>query len=409
MFWDKLIPQNYHYKRDVCAVEVVFSDTATHYYYSHLKTKGSQLEVIASDAFSEWSELPKNISKNKVPVVLIINGKGIILKKIDWTENTAQKLALNQLVETHLPAINANEFYIQLYEQAGNSGFLALCRKEQADLVLATCKDKVTDLAEVYIGVPVVLAMQAIWQNYNVLPTTFHTVQLTNNVIDTIVTRGETTPEDFKAEGLQLAAHQVLSFAAAMAYLTKQRVVEHLHPTWQSINVLHIERNKFRFLQILVVAIALVLALSNVFFYSRYFNANNAIDTELNVYQGKNDEINRLLNDYQSKKDLIESAGVLTKNSVSEYADRIAATMPNGVVLTELVFNPPIQSDDDTLVSYRKNNITIKGRCNKSLIVNEWENVLKMQTFIKDVALEKFSYNNEGVLPNFEIKIITND
>jgi hypothetical protein len=49
----------------------------------------------------------------------------------------------------------------------------------------------------------------------------------------------------------------------------------------------------------------------------------------------------------------------------------------------------------------------IKGNCNKSLILNEWVSVLKMQKFIKDVSLEKFTFNKETALPNFEIRIIT--
>jgi hypothetical protein len=72
-------------------------------------------------------------------------------------------------------------------------------------------------------------------------------------------------------------------------------------------------------------------------------------------------------------------------------------------------FNPKTEKDDseDSLITFQNGQLTIKGNCNKSLIINEWVNVLKMQKFVRDVSLEKFAYNNDGVLPNYEIKVLT--
>jgi len=99
----------------------------------------------------------------------------------------------------------------------------------------------------------------------------------------------------------------------------------------------------------------------------------------------------------------------LNRNKISEYADRIGATIPQEVILGQMYFNP-IKEDiesEDSLVVFETRQLIIKGNCNKSLLVNEWLNVLKMQEFVKVVSLEKFSYNKEGSVPNFEIKIIT--
>ncbi|MBL7932786.1 MAG: hypothetical protein JNL60_12830 [Bacteroidia bacterium] len=127
------------------------------------------------------------------------------------------------------------------------------------------------------------------------------------------------------------------------------------------------------------------------------------------VYQGKYEQVNQLLSDYQKNKDLIENAGVLGKNSLSEYADKIGKTLPDEVVLTELYFNPKQDKDEteDSLVTFQNKQLILRGNCGKSFIVNEWLSVLKMQKFIRDVNLEKFVYNNNGVAPNFEIKLKT--
>lgn len=410
MFWDKWIPEKYHYKQEVCAVEAVYSDIGLRYYYTHLKTKGAKLEVLSSGVCDEPKQLPNAIIKNKIPLVVIVNGKGVVLKKAEWSEAEEDAFDAARIIETQLPALQMNEFYIQLYRQAAGSGYIALCRKDLADALQAELTNLHPDLAAFYIGTPVITGLQTLWQNYNSLHTAIHTVELTNGKIDTITTTvSDAERPGFNVEDVRVAPEQLTGFAAGFAYLTRQHVAVNLNAAVEQVSIAHTERNKFRFLQIVAVAIALCLALTNVFFYSKYFNASNAIDSELNVYQGKNDEINRLLNDYQKKKDLIEHAGVLHKNAMSEYADRIASTLPDGVVLTDMQFNPPVQNDEDSLVSYLKNQITIKGNCNKSLTINEWENVLKMQSFIKDVSLEKFIYNSEGFIPNFELKVTTKE
>jgi Tfp pilus assembly protein PilN len=157
------------------------------------------------------------------------------------------------------------------------------------------------------------------------------------------------------------------------------------------------------------VIIAFTAAIVNVLFYTTYFDKNNKLETELSVYQGKYEQINQLLSDYQKNKGLIENAGVLNRNKLSEYADKIGKTLPDEVVLSDLYFNPKKEDDEnaDSLVKFENKILVLKGNCSKSFIVNEWINVLKMQNFIKTISLEKFVYNNQGMLPNFEIKLMT--
>lgn len=140
--------------------------------------------------------------------------------------------------------------------------------------------------------------------------------------------------------------------------------------------------------------------------FNYYFNENKKLETELNLYEGKFQKINELLNNYEKKKHLIEEAGILNEDGFTQNIDKIAATIPTEVVLTDLTINPIIKNtEEDSLIKFTKNSILLKGNCDKSLIVNEWVHVLKSQNFIKDVNLEKFIYKNEGNQPNFEINI----
>lgn len=406
MFWDKWIPKKYLVKSEIYSVEAAFTDNGTIFYYTHLKNKNNNLNLVSATSSNDKLELPKNIEKNKIPVLLIANGKGVILKKVTLSEN--EELNFEEIIRTNLPTINTADFYIQLYKQTNNSAFIALCRKEQLNTIIGELHSKKIEIAGALVGVSAIKGLQPLWSDFNTIPTTFHTIELTNGVIDTI-SSAATENTNIKIDDLSFSANHSIGFAAGLSYLTQNKIAQTDSSELLEIENKHLEKNKFRVLMVSCVAIAFVLAIANVFFYTSYFDKNNKLETELFVYQGKYEQINQLLSDYQQKKGLIENAGILNKNKLSEFADRIGNTVPDEVILSELYFNPKndTEESEDSLVTFYTKQLVLKGNCNKSMIINEWVNVLKMQKFIKDVSLEKFSYNNEGILPNFEIKVVT--
>jgi len=408
MFWDKWIPEKYLVKSEICGVELNFNEEGFIYNYTILKNKSKKLSVTHSGTINNISDLPASVLKNKIPLALIINGKGVIFKKIFLSET--DELNFEELVRTNLPAINSSDFFIQLFRQADNSGFISICRKSQLDPLLTEIKNKKFELADIFIGVPAVIGLQPLWNNFNTLQTSSHSVTLTNNLADTIVNNLPTNNDPVKLEDISLTPSQMLAFSGGLSYLLQNSITETENEELLNVSYSHKEKNKFRFLLICVIGFAFTLAAINVFFYTQYFDTNNKLETELSVYQGKYDQINQLLTDYQKKKDLIENAGVLSKNKLSEYADKIAISVPPEVTLSEMHFSPKIddiEETEDSLVTFKTKTILLRGNCNKSLTINEWINVLKMQKFIKDVSLEKFVYNNDGILPNYEIKLLT--
>lgn len=407
MFWDKIIPAKFYAKSEVCAVKVRFSDSGKTYYYVRLNNKSNKLELIETGVSEDVLVLPETILKNKIPIVVVVNGKGVIVKKIVLPED--KELEIDEIIKQNLPALNPAEFYIQLYKQEDHSAFIVLCRKNQLDEIISEFKNKKYDLGDILLGTPSVIGLKPLWSNFNSILTSIHRLELSNNVLDAVVATDGVNDEMITLDSISFHVNYTLGFAAGLSYLMRRQIAITNSPTLDLIREQHIERNKLRFLTLLAVGIAFFVALVNVFFYTSYFDKNNKLETELSVYQGKYEQINELLSDYQKNKDLIENAGVLNKNKLSEFADRIGKTLPDEVVLSDLYFNPKKDDEEseDSLITFQNKHMVLKGNCSKSFIVNEWINVLKMQKFIRDVSLEKFVYNNEGMLPNFEIRLIT--
>lgn len=408
MWWDKWIPHKFRVKQEIFAIEICIKESETRYHFTHLKQKNRQLELVSTESVTKLT-LPAAVIKNKIPLVIIVNGKGIVLKKINLAENPNEPV--QTIVAQHLPTLDTNDFYIQLYKQEDKTAFITLCRKELVNEFLNVLKSLKTDVALVFLGPAEIIGLQPFWSHLSQLQTSVQQMTLSNNCIETISTATFNNEKDavFNLDALNIRSSFTLGFSGGFNYLLQNTVKENFNAELTQLETKHLEKNKLRFLQVTAVAFAFAIAVVNVLFYTSYFDTNSKLETELAVYQGKYEEVNKLLDDYQRNKSLIETAGVLSKNRLSEYADRIGSSMPDGITLTDLYFNPKKAGDDenDSLVAFDNRLMIIKGNCDKSLIINEWVNVLKTQKFVSDVSLEKYVYTNNGSQPNFEIKLLT--
>jgi hypothetical protein len=404
MFWDKWIPRKFLVKSEIFAVEALYGEQGLVLYYTHLKNKKNKLEIVETGILNKL-ELPGNVEKNKISVLLIVNGSGLIIKKIALNDTS---VSTEDIIAQNFPALNTQEFYIQLYRQ-NDSAFVSLCRKENIKELLNYFQNGKYDLAGILLGAPAIVGLKPLWSELNAIQTNLHRIELTNGELDVITSATDKTVADVEIDGLNVSHQNIVGFAGGFSYFIQNNIAETNNEELLQIQTKHQEKNKFRVLLSSVVAIAFVLAIVNVVFYTSYFDKNNKLETELSVYQGKYEQVNNLLADYQKNKDLIENAGVLNKNRLSEYADKIGKTIPDEVVLSEMYFNPKNteEESEDSLVTFYSKQLILKGNCGKSFIINEWLNILKMQKFIKDVNLERFVYNSEGHVPNFEIKLET--
>ncbi|MGZ3883523.1 MAG: hypothetical protein ACXVPQ_11695 [Bacteroidia bacterium] len=407
MLWEKLLPEKLLKPSSVCGLELVFSESGISCIYTSLKLSSGKLTLQSHGSCDTLEALPAELKKNKLSLVLCLSGKGIILKKINLPKDG---YTLEECMSANFPAINTAEFYIQLYPQSDNTAYLSLLRKEQLDAVLAALSRAGYEIAEVLIGPAFISDVKPVTEQYNSLGTFAYSIRLSNECVEELAPLQAEACEGkiITVADLSLPAANSLGFGAGFLYLAGiQRQLNHdRHLTLFRIQSL--EKSKVKVLAGGLISILFLACLLNFLLFSHYFSANAKLDSELNIYEGKYQQLNQLLSDYEKKKNLIEQAGILNNSPIAKHADMIAAVIPADVVLSDWCFYPAKKGgEEDSLQSFHTNFISIKGVCNKSLVINDWMNVLKAQNFIKEVNLEKFSYSSEGTSPNFEINIET--
>lgn len=406
MLWERWIPGSYLIKSSVCAVECSADENGLKFYYTILQSRKKRLEISGTGKFDTVDEAAAFAAKNKLPLVIAITGKGIIIKKVMFSENDS--LELNDLVRQHLPTVNANDFYLQFYKNNNNTGHMVICRKELVDDVVKQFSATKVEIVNVFISPLVVNAMAGLTGAYNRIHTPSLQLNLVNGEVDELLPVNGAAEADLVFENISVSPSQLVSFAAGFSYLTRQDIYRSEQQELAGLMDQHLEKNKIRFLvAALVIFIFAISVINSVFFFQK-FEESNALSVELNLYESKNSQITQLLESYQKKKKLIEQAGIFENKKLSVYADKLAASIPGDIVLRELYFNPEIgETEEDSLISFQNNQLIIKGNCNKSLLLNDWVNVLKSLAFVRSVNLESFIYNSEGHLPNFILTVET--
>ena len=405
MWWERWIPGSYLTKSSVCGVECVFEETGITCHYAVLQTRKNSIEMAQQGSSSDLKEVLAVAKKFSAPLCLVLNGKGIMVKKILLGESDAPDL--KDLMQQHLPAIQASEFYTQFYKHEHGWGHIALCRKEQLNQLLGTLGQN-AEPVNVYIGPAVCNALSLITASYNRLTSSTFRLELNHGFLDESYPLGDTDPVTLSVDGLSVASPQIIAFAAGFAYLSRQEVYVTDNAEIERLPKQHAAKLKVRILLFFFIAVLFVISGVNSVLFFQKFEEHTALEVELNLYESKHSQITKLLEEYQKKKSLIEQAGVFDHKKISVYADKIAASLPQDIVLREMYFNPEDgEAELDSLADFRQNELIIKGNCSKSLLLNDWVNVLKSQSFVKSVNLENYIFSSEGHLPNFVLKLKT--
>lgn len=404
MFWEKWIPAKYLVKATVCGLEIIVTENGFKFFYTIITNKNNKLSILQNGSGENKLALPTIVLKDKIPLVVAIVGRGLISKKISIPDGESN---YDELLLQNLPAIDRNEFEIQFYPQRECDAFINIFRKDIVNSILESIKQTKAEIADIYLGYSFISDVIPLTSLFDRIITNEATIEITNSCIESVKTTMTEQDSTISIDGVSLNKSNVLSFSLCFVYLLNSP----RHYNYSGSNDVlkgHLERNKLRILKRTAIASAFALCLINYLCFNHYFTQNKKLETELNLYEGKYQQINELLNSYEEKKHLIEEAGILNEDGLAKNIDKIAATIPKELVLTDWKINPITQNvEEDSLIKFDKNTLFIKGNCEKSLLVNEWIHVLKSQNFIKDVNLENFAFKNEGNQPNFELKIVT--
>jgi Tfp pilus assembly protein PilN len=391
--------------KSVTGVEVAFSGDGNPWFNLCIlkKDKSSLHTESVKIKITNIEELP-----SKLPVCLVLNGKGIIHKKLSCKEDDSDKA----LLERVLPNANINDFYLQRYNTFHDHIFVSIVRKSQVDPLLKSFKEKGLTVISCTLSPFIVSGILPLLKNSD----SFFELEVPGymlNASDGVIESFHPTETIKDLPPLQIGNESVyrelvFAFASALSYfLPIQNML--------SIEITEVneQRNEFKqktifqFAGLGVLVFFLSLLLINYFVFDHYWKKKNMLESEFSLSQESLSHYEKLKTEFEEKQKFFEKAGLLDASRTSWYADRLAEDIPDNILLKELEINPlQKKSIQDTLLVFLAKTIHVSGSCKTSGELNDWTKIIRAKQWVKQLNILNYSQDKEQNIAGFSLEIL---
>ncbi|MFK8101599.1 MAG: hypothetical protein AB8G15_03710 [Saprospiraceae bacterium] len=390
----------------VAGLEWVTFEEASYYNLVLLKREKGEIKIL--DQALRLTSLTRVQEKlgDHIPCHLVANIRGIIHRKLPATNSNSQ-----QILQSVFPNASLEDFYLQK-EKIANGCFASVVRRTMIDQLVIDFEAANLWLLSVRLGSFDVKYLRPFIQEPAVLHTTtqslfFDAAQQLVDVEKYIPTSNET--QYIRIEEERLDCQLLVAFAVSFKALMNQPSQGLSIPAIQQNAAELFHKNLFQKAGWTLLLGTLVLLLFNLLFYYQFKEKNDALGAQMIYTNNQLQTLDSLQNKVDRQKEFLQKTQ-LNQNSKSSYlADRIAASLLEGLQLSELEIFPIKGKSEDykmqDLIHYNKEEVFIKGYCKNSSSYNRWIKVLQNFDWVADIQhLDYKDINNE--LGAFELKLV---
>ncbi|MBO9620535.1 MAG: hypothetical protein J7539_16040 [Niabella sp.] len=400
----RILPENIITIKEAVGLDVhLLPDDRWLFTALHVKlVKGKLIKVKEYLDHKGLEHLQKQLPKN-VPVVVTVNGKGILVRETD----VADVNLINQL----FPGGNPNDFYVQSLKINEARQYSFICRKSLIGQVLDRLK--AAQIIPVYISA-------GAESFHNILPfvtepdlelkAPSYTVKIVNKEISSVVYL--INPENQKTLSWDIGGY---AYQGGHVNLLATLLDVLLKPAnWQEGSILTpaIEKAReeykynrlFNFSKWAILSVTLVLLLINFFVFNYYFNKNKELLQQTNMSSGRTQaglETARSDSSYA----FFTGAGWNKNTRHGYYADRIAALAPPSLKLTLLQTAPMQESVGSGDFVFANNKIVVSGTSADPTDLEVFSRSIKNIPGAETVSLTSYLYKKELDAAVFTIEI----
>ncbi len=391
--------------KEILGVELFIKNDSLEWRFVSISKNKNELKY-ENRASVQSNSIPESVLfQVNCPIVLIINGKGIIHKKISKNDLSDQEI-LAQVI----PNINSKEFYVLKYYDDTNEGYISIIRKSQLDPILSLFNKAKLSIIDIYSG-PFLFnefrkALDLSELKYSVSD---YTLEYSNDRLDTFnLSNEESTHSIIKIDDEIIEPKYLLAYSTSIVFINQDYKNKFKH----SIELVDKNKEEFHYQLIFkkgaltsLITIFTIL-LINFIFYSIFFEENKKLIVNKGLIENDLKINEQQIKNIEESKAFLRNIGWEDRNRLSPFLDDIASTVPTQLLLTDLTINPIAKS---SLTSpekiFEKQFINIIGNCNLPTDLNTWISDLKKIEWIKGVQVIKYNYDNTKKKGVFNIVI----
>lgn len=392
--FEKFKIDNIFQSREIAGVECVFLPDGKKYFNVFvLKKKKEKIVSVLSESGIESIELLKKKINADIPITLVINGKGIINKKVPFNENDSDEV----LLQKALPNTKPEDFYLQKTVSSQNSVFVSVIRKNTVDELFKEFKSQECSVICCSLGN---FALQSILpllegiENSEIALRDCRISISENKITGLLNSESENPEQSYRIGNDRIKLELLPAFASAVRYFAGEgsdaiATVPAIKENKEEVK----QKKVFQTAGMFAVIFFFVILMGNVF-VNRYFkDKKEELSSRTYISNDKFQKYDSLKSELSQKQRFFAETGLLQASKSSWYADQLAGSVPETIRLTELSVNPLERKSntDEEKFSFVPDKIRIKGNCKKSTELNEWISDIKKKSWVKQVEILNYS------------------
>jgi len=374
-----------------------------------IKNKNKKQIVVSEEHIGLGStEMLKKIGKNKIPLCLVINGKGVISKKIQCSNDNVNEESIIQKV---LPNAKQGDFYMRKYPSTDNEAFVSLIRRSMLTEVLDLLNKNKISPVEVFWGpfsISSVISLTDMHQGELITEHYKFTVENSQIIEFAQIEDSNTIQKKLCIGDEKLELQSLVSFGTLINhfYTNKAKNTSQIPAVTEAENNFIYATQFSKTIQFSSVFVFVVL-LVNFILFNYYNRKQQDLSSKVARYSDLLINQDTLKKTLESKMELIGKSGLLESSKISFYADRIASVVNEGITLSKLEVNPMKeisgQSGDESGYSFTNDTIEISGTAKNSTYLNEWIKDIKVYKWVKDITIKNYNRDNSLKPASFTI------
>ena len=361
--------------------------------------KKDELVIMNSQSFEELKMLI-DFAKTSVPIFLIYNTDSTITKHAE--SNFEDRAAVEQV----FPGLNFENFYFQNSRVKGLS-YISIVKKQDVENYLAQLKKMKFNIGGFSLG-PCSLSTIVDYLKNDFILTNTDKVVL-NGISDTnlsISRKKRDSTSTYNINGLSIKNTEVMAFSGILSFLTSNTTVtSNFGDVARNLESEFASSRTFSILLRSSLGFILLLLLSNFLFFNFYFDRVQLSKENLAFENENKKNLTAVRDRVTEKEKKVDAVLSLSNSRTSFYLDKLGASVPKSILLTELLYQPLIKPMQESKpIQLDENRILIMGTSISSEDFSSWITHLETIEWIGSVETLDYDYKNKNT-SNFKIKI----
>jgi hypothetical protein len=355
------------------------------------------------EKFEGEQEFISKLKDKSVPIILCVDGKGILIKKISGEAEDA-----NNLVGRIIPNAKPEDFYIEQIFTGNENSIVSIVRRSAIDQAIDALAHKGFSVVHLHIGPGVTSCLSGIlvsdntvrefvWRNYRL-------TYSSSGIAD--ITKGAAEQES----ELPIEKNIFFAFAAACSFFSGWRKDNSilLGEKVQQASSSFYEKKKFTFYAAGIVIFFLVALLTNFFIFQHYWKIQQELESQVGWQESAVKNYDEMKKNIGDKMNFALETGLLSEEKLAWFADQLGASVPQGVKLVRMNIYPREKkiTDGDEAFVFDQHIITISGYAGSESLLNDWIRAIKEKEFAGKVQLSSYLQDGEKNTGIFSIEII---